>query len=284
MHRTLTPSVFALASLVATGLAVCAVGSGLGACASDPGVDDLPGITRPGSSTGDGGGSTSPEAGGGGSPDATTDAGAAATSACAAYAAARCRHDDACTAGVSSLAKYGDEATCESRKAALCITDLTASGTAATALTTQSCAASIASQSCADSFNETPTPQCAALAGSLTTGAACVASSQCASTYCALANGVCGSCAAVPKAGDPCGSVAGVRRARRPDVRRRSMHSDRDARRGLRRDDPLRFRLTCTGATATAAVVPASPLRGRTPGPPAIPSSNPRTCNGSRWA
>jgi hypothetical protein len=91
---------------------------------------------------------------------------------------------------------------------AVCVLELAAPSTAQTAATVEACAVSIASQSCADMFNELATPACTPLAGALTTGAACISSSQCASTFCDVGpDAVCGSCAAVPKAGDPCAST-----------------------------------------------------------------------------
>jgi hypothetical protein len=178
-------------------------------CDSDPGTSSsaFPNLgSRSGGSNGQDGGASLSD--GAVAADATVTP-VAVTAACADLAAARCKRDDACTSDQHNVAVYGSESTCESRTSAACVLELAAPSTAQTAATVEACAKSVPGQSCSDFFDEIPTPACAPLAGALTSGAACISSSQCASTYCAVAPGaVCGSCAAVPKAGDPCSGVA----------------------------------------------------------------------------
>ena len=154
----------------------------------------------------DGGGS-----GGGGDSgplgDAGTSTGDAGTAAqaCADSARARCQRYDACSNGLYVSIHWGDEATCEANTTAVCMTNLAAPGTAASPATVEACAHAIPTETCADFFGANPPSACAALAGSVATGAACLTSSQCQSTYCAVSpNATCGVCAAVPKAGDAC--------------------------------------------------------------------------------
>jgi hypothetical protein len=157
--------------------------------------------TGPGS---DGGG------GGGGDSGPVVDAGpsgdaGSAAQACADSARARCQRYDACSNGLYTTIHWGDESTCETNTTAICLTNLAAPGTAASAATVEACASAIPTESCADFFGVNPPAACAALAGTLAAGAACLTSSQCQSTYCAVpSNAACGVCAAVPKAGDAC--------------------------------------------------------------------------------
>jgi hypothetical protein len=126
-------------------------------------------------------------------------------SACADSARARCQKDDACTGATYNPIHYGDEATCEARTAALCVTSLSAPGTGATPASVEACAQAIPSESCDDFYGVKPVAACATPKGTLANGTPCVTSSQCQSTYCATgAYVVCGQCAAVPQAGDAC--------------------------------------------------------------------------------
>jgi hypothetical protein len=178
------------------------------ACESDPGINEsqFPPLSQhQGSGSGTDGGVVAE--GGAGADAAVVPI--AISNACADLAKARCTQNDACTGGLRNVALYGGEPTCEERVSLQCVVELSAPSIAQTAVTVEACAVSIATQSCADAFDEVPTAACVPIAGALTTGAACIASSQCGSTYCAIApNAVCGSCAAVPKAGDHCGSTA----------------------------------------------------------------------------
>ncbi len=176
-------------------------------CDSDPGTNTqlFPPISQHGGGSGsDDGGVTADS---GVIADATVTP-IAVSNACNDYAAARCTRYDTCTGGTHSIAVYGSVATCESRTSAECVLELVAPETSQTAATVEACAVSIGTQSCADIFDEVPTVACTPTPGSLTTGAACITSSQCASSYCALGpDAVCGSCAAVPQAGAHCAST-----------------------------------------------------------------------------
>jgi hypothetical protein len=252
MRTRFRSKTLAFASL---GFAAAALAAALGACNADPGVDDLPTLGRPTVESNDGGAAVTVVDGGDIVFDATTPDGALSTTVvCTAFAYVRCRHDDGCTQGVSSLVHYGDQATCEVRRTAECLTELGAAGTAATATTVLACTESITSQTCVDTFDEVPTTACAPLAGALTTGAACLTSSQCASTYCAVApNETCGSCAEVPKAGDACTTVAQC--GERGGLTCAGGVCIPIATAGAACDltIPCGFGLVCTGATATAA-------------------------------
>jgi hypothetical protein len=143
----------------------------------------------------------------GGGTDATVVPPAVAT-ACGDLAVARCQRSDQCTGGRRNVAVYGSEAACEARTTAACVLDLAAPSTAQTAAGVEACATSVKTQSCADLFDEVPTSACVPVAGTLTTGAACITGSQCASTFCSIGpNAVCGSCATLPKAGDACATT-----------------------------------------------------------------------------
>jgi hypothetical protein len=158
-------------------------------------------------------GTTTPDAGSGTSDDASTPAtdsstgdAASASQACADWARARCQLFDSCSNGLYVPIHWGDEATCEANSVALCMTDLAAQGTAASAASFEACANALPTESCANFLGENPIAACAPLAGSVATGAACLTSSQCQSTFCALAaTSTCGVCASVPQAGASCG-------------------------------------------------------------------------------
>ena len=140
--------------------------------------------------------------------DAATTAGASGPSvdaACAALVKARCAVLASCTNSVGIQSAYGDGATCEARQLLACQTNLAASGTSQTANTVQACADVAGAQSCWDRTLNIQTDACVPLPGALTEGQACIASGQCATTWCTLqANAVVGVCAALPKAGDSC--------------------------------------------------------------------------------
>jgi hypothetical protein len=150
---------------------------------------------------------------GGGGDDASVDNGdanvvpVALADACNAFAKSRCQRNDSCTGGARNALLYGDEPTCETRTSALCVAQLGAPGTAQTPDAMQACATAIAQQPCSDFLNAVPIGACVPPAGSLTTGAACIANAQCATSFCAMApTSACGACAAAPKSGDSCAS------------------------------------------------------------------------------
>ena len=128
--------------------------------------------------------------------------------ACADAAKARCQKRDACTGGVSNKVKFGDEATCEARERASCETNLGAPGTGASSTSVEACAAALPGEACTDFLAGTVVAACQPKAGQGADGTPCVASAQCASTYCAVPkNAACGTCAPPPKAGDSCAAT-----------------------------------------------------------------------------
>jgi hypothetical protein len=173
--------------------------------------------------------------------------------ACADQARARCQRLDSCTDNTWVTVHYGDEATCESRLAAQCVSSLGASGQGNSAPNVEACAQSLASVSCADLFDDNPQGPCAAQTGQLANGAACGASGQCQSSYCAIpATATCGTCAAPPKAGDACattgecGSRGGLTCLSGVCVALGAQGAACD------KSTPCGFGLSCVGATKTA--------------------------------
>ena len=129
-----------------------------------------------------------------------------ATQACADSAKARCMRSDTCTNGSANDSKYGNEAACETRLAALCVKNLAAMGTGATAGSVETCAGTISAETCDQFLGGDPGDSCLPPVGTVMTGSACGNSAQCQSTYCAIAVGAsCGSCATVPALNDACG-------------------------------------------------------------------------------
>jgi hypothetical protein len=184
---------FAALAVTATalGLSACSSSSSNGSGATDAGVSDAPEETTDGSASPDG------------AIGSNGDSGAA--SACAAYAQARCARLDACSNATYTVLHYGSHATCVSDVAAQCATSLAAPQTAATPGYFSGCATALATESCSDLLGANPPPACTPLAGPLAAGAACFASAQCQSTYCAVASTAnCGVCAALPAAGATC--------------------------------------------------------------------------------
>lgn len=145
----------------------------------------------------------------GGSSSAPSDAGAdassAATLACAAEEHALCELRSSCSMGYLINLSYADEPTCESRGLATCIAATEAKGSANTVAHVQGCAAAYPMESCSDYIDGNPVMACVPPAGTLQTGAACGASGQCASTFCAVPQyQVCGTCQPLPAAGASC--------------------------------------------------------------------------------
>lgn len=131
--------------------------------------------------------------------------GIGAQKACDDSAAAQCQQLDQCWSGYGVSKTYPDLGTCQSRLVAQCEASLSAPSTGATPDSAESCASSLATETCSDFFNNTPPEVCQARAGKLSNGAACAFPAQCASTFCALAaNQVCGVCQDLPNVGDPC--------------------------------------------------------------------------------
>jgi hypothetical protein len=124
--------------------------------------------------------------------------------ACTDSARARCGRIQACSA-VHLAELYGDEASCESRVKANCLSTLAAPSNGNTPGHVAACADAIGGWSCGDFFlSANPPPACAQPTGPLAAGAACYAAGQCQTGFCAIGASACGACAALPGAGEPC--------------------------------------------------------------------------------
>ncbi len=120
-----------------------------------------------------------------------------------ALAAANCAKLDQCIKNGTTL-RYGDLTACQARQTRGCLAGLAAPGTGNSAALVMSCSAAVPAASC-DDFEATRIAECQPKVGQLANGAACAFSSQCASTFCAIANGTnCGACAAPTHANDSC--------------------------------------------------------------------------------
>jgi hypothetical protein len=127
-----------------------------------------------------------------------------ADQACADLAAAYCDRSFACALLFSDVT-YGDATTCKTRLKASCLGSLSAPGVAETPEMTAACAKAVVSSTCDDLLAKKPIPACVPAPGAVADGGACGDREQCASGFCAYAtDSICGVCAAMPKAGDPC--------------------------------------------------------------------------------
>ncbi len=128
-----------------------------------------------------------------------------AEEACATSVKARCDRLSACSNGYLLKTRYGDMETCQVRETLACLTSLAAKGTGSSPKTVMMCAAALPAQSCWDLFVNTPPADCVPPNGALPNGQACFANGHCQSTWCAIGrHALTGTCAAPPKAGDPC--------------------------------------------------------------------------------
>ncbi len=128
--------------------------------------------------------------------------------ACLDNAKAQCAKLDECRQnGVANA--YGAMGACVSRMHDNCVTSHMAPGTGNTADATEACATALPGESCQDFLQGNPVAACAQKTGSLGDGTACAYNAQCTSGFCAVPKGsLCGACAPVPAAGDPCDTVA----------------------------------------------------------------------------
>ena len=189
MH--LASKTFALASLV---LAAAACGGSTSASSGTGGSTT--------SSTGSTGNATTSSTGSAG----TGGSGPSAAQACADSTHAQCTERETCSLG-SFLNKktYGDEATCETRLVPSCLSSLMAKGTGQTPTKLEGCVAEYASYACTDYLDGNPPAACVPPAGTQAMGAACGASAQCASSFCAIPQyQICGTCQPLPLAGATC--------------------------------------------------------------------------------
>lgn len=125
-------------------------------------------------------------------PELVADKGPSASQSCQVYAAAFCGRLQACTPWLLRVA-YGDEVTCGLRAAKGCMPALSANGSKVTPSLMIACASAIEAQSC-DEALDNPQPSACDLPGMLPLWAPCGASSQCATGYCKMSSGVCGTC------------------------------------------------------------------------------------------
>jgi hypothetical protein len=138
----------------------------------------------------------------------TSDGGVTFQQAAADIAFARCSHYADCSPTVIAL-RYGDLPTCRAIYKATYLSSLTSASTGASPSSQESCASKISGWDCNDYLNyQNPPPECAIPPGQLPNGSACGTSSQCQSTFCAIAPGSgCGKCATVPVSGDSCADL-----------------------------------------------------------------------------
>jgi hypothetical protein len=127
--------------------------------------------------------------------------------ACADSAAARCQRIATCSA-VRIQELYGDEATCEARVKANCVSALGAPSNANTPANVASCTAAVPSWACGDILTgANPPAACAQVMGPLANAAACYAAGQCQSGFCGFSSSACGACTPPPGVGQPATSA-----------------------------------------------------------------------------
>jgi hypothetical protein len=144
------------------------------------------------------------------SADAGADAASDAPSpsfpaACKAYAYARCTQLQSCSP-TAILTSYGSVDTCEQYYSTSCEIAGAAPSTGSTVAHVTACTGEVASWKCSDLiYGENIPPDCQTVDGSLGDGSPCAVGTQCQTGWCAHAAGsACGTCAPLPKAGDPC--------------------------------------------------------------------------------
>ena len=131
--------------------------------------------------------------------------------ACQDLANAQCTKRLSCSnlqnaAGANIVRAFGSQANCVMQETLACINGLSAPKTGNSAALVEECAKAYSGYSCDDFFNNNPPTVCAPT-GPGANGTACSFNAQCASGYCSgTTNALCGSCASVPVAGNPCAS------------------------------------------------------------------------------
>jgi hypothetical protein len=182
-------------------LAAAACGSGSSTTAGTGGTSATGTMSTSGTqatttTTGNGGATTTTGNGGG----STTD-----EKACGDQANALCALRDMCSPGFDVKDVYGSDTVCQERNKQSCLNNLNGTGTGNSATHVEACSMAYPSEACSDFFDGNPVAACVPPAGTLATGAACGASAQCASTYCAVTQyTVCGTCQPLPVAGATC--------------------------------------------------------------------------------
>jgi hypothetical protein len=125
--------------------------------------------------------------------------------ACTHQAQARCSQLMTCSAADFER-RFPDLATCEAREKLQCTDGLSAPHTAVDTKTADACTTALAAESCMSFvYDVSPPAQCNPQSGPTADGAACAFSSQCRSTFCAVAStSLCGTCQEPPTAGTSC--------------------------------------------------------------------------------
>jgi hypothetical protein len=127
------------------------------------------------------------------------------TKTCNDVAAARCAKLMSCSASDFSR-RYASMSVCQMRLAQPCLNNFAAPQSSATDTGTETCAAALPSQDCAEFLAGITPPACYPSPGARAAGMGCAFSGQCATAFCNFPEGAaCGTCAPEPKAGDPCG-------------------------------------------------------------------------------
>ena len=128
--------------------------------------------------------------------------------ACSDLATFRCQKLAGCEP-LGETVRYGNDQTCLDRETLACMNALSAPGTGNTPRNVEGCLVAYAGYECADFMNSNPPAACRAPSGTVAVGQPCQFPAQCQTGYCALPRGAeCGTCAALPVAGDSCASGA----------------------------------------------------------------------------
>jgi hypothetical protein len=138
------------------------------------------------------------------SPAPVTPVGPTADQACGDAAKARCTRIQTCSA-MHLAVLYGDEAACETRLKANCVSALAAPSNANTPTLVAGCTTAMPGWACNDFLiGANPPAACAQSTGSVAAGGPCYAAGQCQSGFCAISTAACGVCAVAPTAGLAC--------------------------------------------------------------------------------
>jgi hypothetical protein len=127
-----------------------------------------------------------------------------AAEACAALAQAECTKRMTCSNGNNITRVYGEMGVCVTRGTLSCTNALASPGNGNDPTVVAACTAAYATLACNDFFDGKLPAPCTPT-GSVATGGACTFNGQCMTGYCGdTKNKLCGTCAAVPAAGDSC--------------------------------------------------------------------------------
>jgi len=124
--------------------------------------------------------------------------------ACTTEAHALCSLRNSCSNGFLDK-NFPSEMSCETRTAAACEVDLSATGNGQTPAKVSACGAAYPNEACSDLFDNNPVAACVPPAGTGATGAPCGVDAQCTSTFCAIGQyAICGTCQPLPALGALC--------------------------------------------------------------------------------